>query len=623
MHRKNSVLIFLLFAFVFTAIFLSNPRKEAAVGAEKMNGANIVYYWKGDWDNVAPVLNRLKSDGFNQIAICIIWYQKTKSSVTIKQDKNMSPPDEKVVYLIREAHKRGMGVMLRPYVNIEDGYGWEGQIDFGNNSSLWDKWFASYEQFVLHYAEIAEEENAELFSVGAELEGTVKETKRWEKVIEKVREVYKGKILYAANWGNEGNVKFFGKLDYISLDFYPTLSEKKNPTEKDFENTLRNECIPQLKSLYLKYRKPIILSEVGYRSIDSAYIDPWDYEKKGKTDYKMQAELYKAFLNTVYGEDFIEGVFLWYAPSSLAEYSEDFDKYYKNDYAFFDKPAEKVIKNAFKRKSPVPVENLLLSVNSAAACYSENENYVTNLASHLDLIVLQTRFSDPEFVSLLSEKTLVAGYVSVLEFDGEKTDFEKYGLKDAVIGNNGNWNSPIMDINNKNYRRYVLDQVRGVFDTGAQGVFLDTIDDVENYPQLKNGTIKFVKMLHEEFPDKFFIMNRGFAVLDDVVNDVQGVLFEDFGTYYNFDKKRYEIFSKKDLDWINKTAIKLREYQDQGKIRVFASGYAPSEFSPLVLFSEQLAKRYGFVFYASDIQIESVYMHFSYPFPGVTRVFAE
>ncbi|MCD6427440.1 MAG: endo alpha-1,4 polygalactosaminidase [Caldisericaceae bacterium] len=623
MRRRNIVAGLLLFVFAFTVVFLPGPDEKAADAGEKMNGANIVYYWKGDWDNVAPVLNRLKSDGFNQIAICIIWYQKTKDSVTIREDENMSPPDEKIVYLIEEAHKRGMGVMLRPYVNIEEGNSWEGQIDFGNNSSLWGRWFESYERFVLHYAKIAQEEDVELFSVGAELEGTVNETGHWEKVIKDVRKVYNGKILYAANWGNEENVKFFDKLDYISLDFYPTLSEKKNPSESDFENALRNECIPQLRSLYLKYKKPIILSETGFRSIDSAYTDPWDYEKKGKTDYEMQAELYKAILNTLYKEDFIKGIFLWYAPPSLTEYTEDFDKYYKNDYAFFDKPAEEVIKRVFLSSETGETVNPLLSVNSAAACYSENESYIRDLTSHLDLIVLQTRFLDPKFVSSVSEKTLVAGYVSILEFDGEKTDFEKYKLKDAVIGNNNNWDSPIMNINNKNYRNYVIRQIRDVFDSGAQGVFLDTIDDVENFPELKKGTIEFVKMLHQKFPDKFFIMNRGFAILDDVADDIQGALFEDFGTYYNFDKKRYEVFSEKDLDWINKMALKLRKYQDRGKIRVFASGYAPSQFSPLVLFSELLARKYGFVFYASDIWIEDVYLHFRYPFPRVIRVFAE
>ncbi len=606
-------------------IFVMLPAKRVSYAADKINGVNVVYYWTGDWNNTSSALNRLKADNFNYIAICIIWYQNSKNSTEMKPDKDMSPPDSAVLSLIREARSRGFRVMLRPYINIknENEGSWEGQIDFGNNEALWNKWFSSYEKFILHYAKMAQKEHVALFSVGAELQGTVKETAHWEKVIEDVRKVYSGKILYSANGGNEENVKFFNLLDYISVDFYYTLSEKSNPTEKDFENAFRNEYIPELRALSEKYGKPIILSEIGYRSIHTAFKDPWDYDRKGITDYKMQAELYEAFFNTLYREDFLKGVFLWYAPPSMEEYREDYDKYYKNDYAFFDKPAEDVIKNAFEEESPVPAKNPLLSIRTAAACYSEDENYIRNLASHLDLIILQTRFLDLKFDEEISKKTLVAGYVSVLEFDGEKSDLEKYGLKKAVLGKNGNWGSYIMDINDLNYQNYVLKQVQAVFDTGAQGVFLDTIDDVENYPQLKPGTIKFLKALHEKYPDKFFIMNRGFDVLDSVADDIQGILFEDFGTYYDFGKKCYRVFSKGDLQWIENMARKLKKYQDEGKLRILASGYAPSEFSPLVLFSENLAKRYGFAFYASDLQIEYVYLRFAYPFPKSVHIFAE
>ncbi len=622
MKIGKTITAVLLTTFIFISVFLMQSITITAESCKKVNGVNIVYYWKGDWDNVVPVLNRLKSDGFNYISVCVIWYQQTKTSTEIKPDENMSPTDDEVIYLIREAHKRGMSVMLRPYINIKTGDSWEGEINFGSNVYLWNKWFKNYEKFILHYASIASKENVELFSVGAELEGTVSQIENWEKVINDVRKIYKGKILYGANSGNEKNVKFFDKLDFISLDFYYTLSEKSNPTETDFEETLRKEYVPELRQLYLQYKKPIIISEVGYRSINTAYIDPWNYNKKGIADFKMQAELYEAFLNTVYKENFIKGIFLWYAPPSFDEYNEDFENYYRYDYAFFNKPAEEVIKKFFACSENKDFKNPLIAVNSAAACYSENTTYIKNLASHLDLIVIQTRFLPPDFVSNLAQKTLVAGYVSVLEFDGGKADFEKYKLKDAVIGKNENWNSLIMNINDKNYQKYLLDKIQDVFDSGAQGVFLDTVDNVDIYPELKSGTIDFIKMLHKKYPDKFFIMNRGFSILDDVADGIQGVLFEDFGTYYNFSDKQYEVFDKSDLDWIISVAKKLKSYQDKKEIRVFASGYAPSEFSPLVLFSENLAKEFHFVFYASDIEIEHVFMRFVYPFPKAYHTFA-
>jgi hypothetical protein len=245
------------------------------------------------------------------------------------------------------------------------------------------------------------------------------------------------------------------------------------------------------------------------------------------------------------------------------------------------------------------------------------------LSDSCDLLILQTRFLEKDTVMKIANKTLIAGYVSVLEFDGDKEDFKKYNLSAAAIGKNENWDSIIMNINNKNYQKYLLSQIQSVFDSGAQGVFLDTADDIDDYPQLTDGTVHFIKMLHEKYPDKFFIMNRGFTIIDRVVDSIQGVLFEDLGTYYNFDKKCYTTFNKEEMDWIAHTAEKLKKYQDEGKLRVIASGYAPSPFSPLTLYGKLLADKYGFAFYCSDLDITDVWFNFVYPMPIGTHIFAE
>ncbi len=180
-----------------------------------------------------------------------------------------------------------------------------------------------------------------------------------------------------------------------------------------------------------------------------------------------------------------------------------------------------------------------------------------------------------------------------------------------------------MNINDKNYQLYVMKQISGVFESGTQGVFLDTIDDIDSYPQLRNGTINFIKLLHKKFPGKFFIMNRGFMVLDEVMGSIQGMLFEDFGTYYNFSRKRYMVFNRKNTDWIIGIANKLKKYQDEGELRIIASGYAYSPFSPLTLYGKLFAKKYGFAFYCPNLDITEVWFDFLYPIPRMFHTLAE
>lgn len=63
-----------------------------------------------------------------------------------------------------------------------------------------DKWFEKvYTPFIVKMAKIAQSEKVDLFAVGSEYAGTLKNNKAWNKVILKIRNVYKGKITYVGN----------------------------------------------------------------------------------------------------------------------------------------------------------------------------------------------------------------------------------------------------------------------------------------------------------------------------------------------------------------------------------------------------------------------------------------
>ena len=102
---------------------------------------------------------------------------------------------------------------------------WRGVIHPTN----WDAWWASYEQFVVSYAQLAQEAGVEMFSIGSELISTETMRERWLHVIAAVRKVYTGKVLYSANWDHYRQVVFWDALDAVGMTSYPVGFADSNP----------------------------------------------------------------------------------------------------------------------------------------------------------------------------------------------------------------------------------------------------------------------------------------------------------------------------------------------------------------------------------------------------------
>ena len=122
------------------------------------------------------------------------------------------------------AHQLGLKFNLKPMVlRHTDTYGLNGM----SKQTFWrgDSEFAAYDKMILDLASLAETLRIEYFTIGTELTNLNKEILKSPELvdlIDGVREVYSGKILYAHNFGPEGSGNEFRnmtgiweKLDYI------------------------------------------------------------------------------------------------------------------------------------------------------------------------------------------------------------------------------------------------------------------------------------------------------------------------------------------------------------------------------------------------------------------------
>lgn len=95
--------------------------------------------------------------------------------------------DEDIIHAINMAKSMNLKVCLKPVVNCMD-KNWRARINFPpDNKKYWDKWFESYNNFMIHYAKIAERTACEMLCTGCEMEGMDKQTERCRKLIKTVQ----------------------------------------------------------------------------------------------------------------------------------------------------------------------------------------------------------------------------------------------------------------------------------------------------------------------------------------------------------------------------------------------------------------------------------------------------
>ena len=211
-------------------------------------------------------LTRLKKTNTEWVAICVFWYQSNTSSYDIHADPKRIPTNESIARAITQAHNLGMKVMLKPMIDLLETEEvlpwppWRGEILPS------DEWFESYSNFIDYFASFAERNDVDLFCIGCELKETTQANQHWEKIISGVREHYSGSLIYAADWSNYQKIDWWSSLDYVGIDaYFPLTILRYNPTFEELKKAWVRYT-KDLENWHSTIDKPIIFTEIGYRS---------------------------------------------------------------------------------------------------------------------------------------------------------------------------------------------------------------------------------------------------------------------------------------------------------------------------------------------------------------------
>jgi hypothetical protein len=163
------------------------------------------------------------------------------------------------------------------------------------------------------FTQIAKNEGVEILSIGCEFVEltTAEHSPDWRKLIRGIRSIYTGPLVYAANWGRDAlQVEFWDDLDFIGIDAYFELTNNIDPSMDELL-TAWAPYLVQLESICQTWQKPVLLTEIEYRSIDGANMRPWDLENPGELDLSEQALCYQAVIRAFEMKSWFYGIYWW------------------------------------------------------------------------------------------------------------------------------------------------------------------------------------------------------------------------------------------------------------------------------------------------------------------------
>jgi hypothetical protein len=287
------------------------------------NGLDYASWWYNEYQENPQAQNAaaaMAATGANYTSVLVTQYVQTYEANTIAPSATQTPTDAAVVAAIQSLQNQGIKVFLKPHVDSQDGI-WRGDLAPTDVAA----WFASYQTFILHYAQIAQQNNVDGLIVGTELKSLSGSAYRsyWAAIIAQIRLVYSGQLAYGANATGAGDeftsVSFWNLVDLIGVDGYFGLTQQADPTVTQlvaaWSNSPQNggfNALAALQNLQSSYNKPLIFTELGYESTPGTNEQPWNSNLSAGYDPSEQQDCYQAFFQVFSSQNsWMKGVFWW------------------------------------------------------------------------------------------------------------------------------------------------------------------------------------------------------------------------------------------------------------------------------------------------------------------------
>lgn len=284
--------------------------------AEGFQRGVVLSSWDGTYPNPAAwtaALDRIQALGATWVEVLTFAEQPDVAGPVIVPESTARWP----AAFVDAARARGLRIFLKPDVWSRQFYApgstlWRGSIRMDSDAE-WAAWFEQYRAFLLGEARQAAAHGVEMLSVGLEyVEITRTQGPRWRALIQEVRGVYPGLLTYSADGNHElAHVDFWDALDVIGVNAYFALSDEDAPGHAALAAGVLG-ALGRLGALSVRWRRPVVLTEVGLASTVGAARTPWRWPRPSDVpDKGLQASAYAAWLAGCTAAPFCRGMFWW------------------------------------------------------------------------------------------------------------------------------------------------------------------------------------------------------------------------------------------------------------------------------------------------------------------------
>jgi hypothetical protein len=335
-----------------------------------IQGFGALSEWNGQFSSASAnqAFQTIASLGSNSIELSARIWTQSGTTNTVIADPAKTESDASLLAGFQAAHAAGLSVVFKAAISPLNGTPTSSLAPSDVGS-----FFASYKAEIVHLASIAQAGGVETFAIGNEMSSLSGPQYRgyWTDLISAVRQVYHGELTYAAATDEASKVSFWDQLDTIGVNTYPPLTSSNTPTVQDLVHAWSEvptnpyyaaafeykSPVDFLHALSEQYGKPVLMTEVGYRSIDGTAIAPGSLNT-GTSDPAAQADAYNAFFQvwSAQGGSWLKGVEFWQWDLNNQPNT--------TGYSVMGKPAEAVVSQYFHGAGAVP--NLTVSGSSVA-----------------------------------------------------------------------------------------------------------------------------------------------------------------------------------------------------------------------------------------------------------------
>jgi hypothetical protein len=283
----------------------SLPRFLNGISFAMTNRAELGY----DSGAARAALDAWKTAGADAVSLMPFAFQRTPTSAELRWRLSHpgSETDAQMRAGIRAARAHGLFVLVKPHIWVPGS--WPGAIAPPSGDAF-RSWWTAYGDFIVHHARIAAEEGADALAVGTEL-SLLQGRPEWGALIARVRAVFPGFVVYAANW-DATDVPFAPDLDAVGVDLYAPLSEDPAATDERLRAGAER-VVASLDALAERTRRPVLLTEAGYPARHACWMRP--NEEVGAVDPDAQRRATEAllFALSARAHPAIRGLFWWKA----------------------------------------------------------------------------------------------------------------------------------------------------------------------------------------------------------------------------------------------------------------------------------------------------------------------